>query len=245
MHARTAVFIGYPDVASSADAVPAILPSKPIALEGLDGKLVNFEKEKHLNPDALTHLPAGGAYLLVQTGGETPEEADRAADRMLEGIGKSRDDDDVMVFDDPELEKQMWAVRESGLGATARVPGMSDTWPGWEDSAVSPDRLGDYLRDLEKLYDDFGYEQAALYGHFGQGCVHTRIPFDLQSADGIAAYRAFIEQAADLVASYGGSFSGEHGRRPGSVPSCCRRCSVPRSSAPSSGSRRSSTRTTG
>jgi FAD/FMN-containing dehydrogenase/Fe-S oxidoreductase len=208
---RTAVFLGYPDVATSADAVPAILESEPIALEGLDAKLISFQQSKHLNPDALTRLPEGQAYLLVQMGGDTPEEADRAAEEMLRSLGKSRDDDDVAFFDDPALEKQMWLVRESGLGATARVPGLPDTWPGWEDSAVAVDDLGDYLRDLLRLYEEFGYDQASLYGHFGQGCVHSRIPFDLQTADGIAHYREFVERAADLVASYGGSFSGEHG----------------------------------
>jgi FAD/FMN-containing dehydrogenase len=87
---------------------------------------------------------------------------------------------------------------------------MPDTWEGWEDSAVPPERLGDYLRDLSKLYDEFGYSGAALYGHFGQGCVHTRIPFDLSTVDGIAVFRRFIERAADLVLSYGGSFSGDY-----------------------------------
>jgi FAD/FMN-containing dehydrogenase len=94
------------------------------------------------------------------------------------------------------------------------VPGEPDTWEGWEDSAVSPERLGDYLRDLERLYEDFGYADDAepsLYGHFGQGCVHTRIPFRLTDATGVQRYRQFLEQAADLVVSYGGSLSGEHG----------------------------------
>ena len=105
-------------------------------------------------------------------------------------------------------------MRESGLGATAHVPGHPDTWPGWEDSAVPVDRLGDYLRDLDKLYAEFDYRSdtgPTLYGHFGQGCVHTRIPFDLYSDEGVATYRAFMERAADLVVSYGGSLSGEHG----------------------------------
>src|SRR6266536_525805 len=117
----------------------------------------------------------------------------------------------VRFYDDPEHEKELADVREVALGATARVPDMPDTWEGWEDSAVLPDRLGDYLRDLSKLYDEFGYSGSALYGHFGQGCVHTRIPFDLVTADGIGTFRRFIERAADLVVSYGGSFSGEHG----------------------------------
>ena len=111
----------------------------------------------------------------------------------------------------PEHEKELADVREVALGATARVPDMPDTWEGWEDSAVPPERLGDYLRDLAKLYDEFGYSGSALYGHFGQGCVHTRIPFNLVTTDGIATFRRFIERAADLVVSYGGSFSGEHG----------------------------------
>ena len=98
---------------------------------------------------------------------------------MLTGLGRQREDANVTFLDDPAQEQQLWAIRESGLGATARVPGMADTWPGWEDSAVDPTDLGDYLRDLQQLYEEYGYQQASLYGHFGQGCVHTRIPFDL------------------------------------------------------------------
>ena len=208
---RTLVMLGYPDVAAAGDAVPQVLPFEPIALEGLDDKLIGFERKKHLNPDALNFLPDGGGFLLVQFGGDTKADADAAAQRMLDGIDRTRDRDDVTFFDDPAHEKQLWAIRESGLGATARVPGLADTWPGWEDSAVDPKDLGDYLRDLQKLYEEYGYEQASLYGHFGQGCIHTRIPFDLENPDGIAAFRSFVEAAADLVVRYGGSFSGEHG----------------------------------
>ena len=105
----------------------------------------------------------------------------------------------------------------SGRPGSARArtcPGEPDTFEGWEDAAVPPDRLGDYLRDLQRLYDEFGYSSdfsPSLYGHFGQGCVHTRIPFDLYSSEGVAHYRRFMERAADLVVSYGGSLSGEHG----------------------------------
>ena len=117
-------------------------------------------------------------------------------------------------MDDPHREDELWQVREAGLGATAHVPGRPDTFEGWEDSAVPVDRLGDYLRDLRRLYEEFGYASdtgPSLYGHFGQGCVHTRIPFDLYSTEGVATYRRFMERAADLVTSYGGSLSGEHG----------------------------------
>ena len=188
-----------------------MLTCDPIALEGLDDKLVDFQREKHLNPKALHLLPEGNAWLLVQLGGQDQHEADRNADRLLATIGRRRDDDDVAFFDEPGQEEELWEVRESALGATARIPGQADTWPGWEDSAVDPSRLGDYLRDLYGLYEEYGYTEASLYGHFGQGCVHTRIPFDMFTADGVSQFRSFLERAADLVASYGGSLSGEHG----------------------------------
>jgi FAD/FMN-containing dehydrogenase/Fe-S oxidoreductase len=209
--AHTLVLLGYPDIAGAADAVPTVVRTGPIALEALDEKLVGFQREKHLNPHALDLLPDGGAWLLVQMGGETQAEADRDADGLLSTVGRGRDDPSVAFFDDPTHERELWEVRESGLGATAHVPGEDLTWPGWEDSAVGPDRLGDYLRELQSLFDEFGYSEASLYGHFGQGCVHCRIPFDLFTAAGIKQFRAFLERAADLVASYGGSLSGEHG----------------------------------
>jgi FAD/FMN-containing dehydrogenase len=209
--ARTVVLLGYPDVASSADAVPTVLGSTPIALEGIDHKLVGFQRAKGLNPQALELLPAGQAWLLVQLGGTTKKEADASADKLLAAVGRSRDSSDVAFFDDPEREQELWDVREAALGATARVPGQADTWPGWEDSAVDPSRLGDYLRDLNRLYEEYGFTEASLYGHFGQGCVHTRIPFDLMTAEGVAQFRSFLERAADLVVSHGGSLSGEHG----------------------------------
>ncbi|HZD02287.1 MAG TPA: FAD-linked oxidase C-terminal domain-containing protein [Actinomycetes bacterium] len=209
--ARTMVVLGYPDIAAAADAVPKIVEHGPIALEGVDDRLVTFEKEKHLNPKALKLLPEGAGWLMVQLGGDSREDADRRADELLEALGKTEHEPTVRFYDDPQHEQEMWLVRESGLGATARVPGMPDTWPGWEDSAVAPERLGDYLRDLQRLFDEFGYDRPSLYGHFGQGCVHTRIPFDLRTAAGVGRFREFVERAADLVVAYGGSFSGEHG----------------------------------
>jgi FAD/FMN-containing dehydrogenase/Fe-S oxidoreductase len=211
---RTLVVLGFDSVMTAADAVPAVLPHEPIALEGLDHRLIHDQQIKGINPDALDELPEGNAYLMVQFGGETKDEAEAAAHKMLTALGESEHDPDVAFLSRPDREDELWAVREAGLGATAHVPGEPETWEGWEDSAVAPDRLGDYLRDLEKLYEEFGYADEStpsLYGHFGQGCVHTRIPFRMTEAAGVATYRRFMERAADLVASYGGSFSGEHG----------------------------------
>jgi FAD/FMN-containing dehydrogenase/Fe-S oxidoreductase len=211
---RSLVVLGYPSIDRAADAVPAILPHKPIALEGLDHRLIRDQQLKHLNPQALQGLPEGSAFLMVQFGGNKTEEVDRAAQQMLDALHDSEHDPSVEFFDDPAMADELWRVREAGLGATAHVPGQPDTFEGWEDSAVAPDKLGDYLRDLQRLYDEFRYRNElmpSLYGHFGQGCVHTRIPFDLYSAEGVAKYRRFMERAADLVVSYGGSLSGEHG----------------------------------
>ncbi|MFC8391947.1 FAD-binding and (Fe-S)-binding domain-containing protein [Streptomyces sp. NPDC057238] len=211
---RTLVVLGFESVDRAADAVPDILPHEPIALEGVDARLIHDEQLKHLNPEALAELPEGRAFLMAQFGADTVDEADDRADRMLRALRETEHDPKVAFLDDPAREQELWAVREAGLGATAHVPHRPDTFEGWEDSAVAPERLGDYLRRLRALYDDFGYlgdTGPSLYGHFGHGCVHTRIPFDLYSAEGVAAYRRFMERAAGLVAEFGGSFSGEHG----------------------------------
>ncbi|MER5215511.1 FAD-binding and (Fe-S)-binding domain-containing protein [Streptomyces sp. NPDC002838] len=211
---RTLMVMGFPDIETAADAVPTVLPYEPIALEGVDSKLIRDEQLKNLNPKAIAELPAGRAFLMAQFGADTIERAEDQAHRMLDALHESEHDPEVAFFDDPVREEELWQVREAGLGATAHVPHRPDTFEGWEDSAVPPDRLGDYLRRLRGLYEEFGYLSdtgPSLYGHFGQGCVHTRIPFDLYSADGVAAYRRFMERAADLVAEFGGSFSGEHG----------------------------------
>jgi FAD/FMN-containing dehydrogenase/Fe-S oxidoreductase len=211
---RALVVLGYPSVDQAADVVPAVLPHQPIALEGLDHRLIRDEQIKHMNPEALTALPKGNAFLMVQFGGRTPEEANDGVRGLLAALHESENQPTVSFLDNPAREDELWQVREAGLGATAHVPNRRDTWEGWEDSAVHPDRLGDYLRDLDRLYDEFGYSDEtmpSLYGHFGQGCVHTRIPFDLYTTEGVAKYRQFMERAADLVVSYGGSLSGEHG----------------------------------
>jgi FAD/FMN-containing dehydrogenase len=111
----------------------------------------------------------------------------------------------------PAIEDNLNQVRELGLGATAYPPHKHETHEGWEDAAVPPERLGEYLRDFRTLLARHDYHGASLYGHFGHGCVHTRIPFELRTPEGIANYRSFAEQAADLVVSYAGSLSGEHG----------------------------------
>jgi len=211
---RTLVVLGFPDIARAADAVPSIVDHEPIALEGVDRFLIRDEQMKQMNPKGLDELPEGTGYLMVQFGGETSADADRRAHAMLDALGETEHEPDVVFFDDPQREDELWQVREAGLGATAHVPHKPDTFEGWEDSAVPVARLGDYLRDLRRLYEEFGYASdtgPALYGHFGQGCVHTRIPFDLYSDEGVATYRRFMESAADLVVAYGGSLSGEHG----------------------------------
>ena len=214
VRARTLVVLGYRDIVAAARAVPAIVEHDPIALEGVDHFLIRDQQLKGMNPQALAELPEGTGYLMVQFGGADTADADRRAREMLDAIGAGEHAPDASCYDDPDREHELWQVRESGLGATAHVPHRPDTFEGWEDSAVPVERLGDYLRDLRGLYEEFGYASdtgPSLYGHFGQGCVHTRIPFDLYSTEGVSAYRRFMERAADLVVSYGGSLSGEHG----------------------------------
>ncbi|MBS1604513.1 MAG: FAD-binding oxidoreductase, partial [Bacteroidetes bacterium] len=208
--ARSLLVLGYPDVFAAGRHAPLAMKHKPIALEGIDDQLLDFMKKKGLNTDDLTLLPDGKGWLLVEFGGETKQEADDKSRGLMAELRKEKDHPAMKLYDDPNQEKQLWEIRESGLGATAFVPGMKAAWPGWEDSAVHPDRVGDYLEDLRKLFDKFGYK-AALYGHFGQGCIHCRIDFDLLTKEGVETYRRFTVEAAALVLQYNGSLSGEHG----------------------------------
>ncbi len=204
--------IGYPDIASAADDVPkALQHCEPSQLEALDGRMAQLMREENAHTDSLDNLPAGESWLLIQFAGDSREQVDRQAHGLLKAMGRGEDDDSVAFSDNPKREQKMLRAREAGLGVTARPPDGRDTWEGWEDSAAPPERLGDYLRDLTSLLREYGYEHATLYGHFGQGCVHTRIPFGLTSADGIRDFRDFLFRAAELVTSYGGSLSGEHG----------------------------------
>ncbi|MHB8606346.1 MAG: FAD-binding and (Fe-S)-binding domain-containing protein [Thermoplasmatota archaeon] len=207
---RALVVLGYPDIFVAADAVPRINEFHPIGFEAVDDRLIHEMKAKNLHPDYLEELPEGSAFLLVEFGGATKEEADAKARRLIEGLGGAPPVPSSKIADDPVKEHDLWIVRESGLGADARGPDRPDTWEGWEDSAVPVARLGEYLRDLKSLYAKHGYE-GSTYGHFGQGCVHTRITFDLLDAEGVAKFHAFLHEAAKLVVSYGGSLSGEHG----------------------------------
>ena len=207
---QSLLVLGYPDIYSAADHVPEILPFKPIGLEAMDNLLVENIKKKGLHREYLDLLPEGKGWLLVQFGGETEEEADEHAKKLMAKLKSKINSPNMKLYDDPAEEEHVWKTRESGLGATAFVPGEPVTWEGWEDSAVAPEKLGGYLRDLCKLYEKHGYK-GALYGHFGQGCVHTRISFDLQSEPGVRNFRAFLDDASTLVTQYGGSLSGEHG----------------------------------
>jgi Fe-S oxidoreductase len=155
-------------------------------------------------------LPDGNGWLVIEFGGKTREEADAPARELMSELRKQKDAPTMKLVDDPLHEEVIWEIRDSGLGASARVPNEPDTWEGWEDSAVSPDDIGKYLRDFRALLDRYGY-LCTLYGHFGQGLIHTRIDFGLKNHAGIEKYLAFTNDAADLVAGYGGSLSGEHG----------------------------------
>jgi FAD/FMN-containing dehydrogenase/Fe-S oxidoreductase len=203
--------VGYPDKFRTADHVMLAREHRPISIEGMDGTLIDDMTLLGIHRHERSMLPDGKGWLLVEFGGETKEEADDKARALMADLEKDRVPPSGMkLYDDPSGEQHIWEVREAGLGATAFVPGKADTHEGWEDSAVPPERLGEYLRRLSRLADEYGYE-SSLYGHYGQGCVHARWNFDLVTKPGIAKFRRWLEDASDLVLELGGSLSGEHG----------------------------------
>lgn len=208
--ARTLVVLGYSDIYTACDHVPELLKFDPIALEGFGERMAKDMNRKKLMTDDVKLLPPGNGWLLIEFGAEKPEEAKQKAQKLIDSLKDKDNAPHVKFFENRSEQARIWKVREAALGATSMVPGKPDTWPGWEDSAVPPEKLGDYLRQLRKILDKYGYDDD-FYGHFGQGCVHGRIDFDLTSTKGIADFRSFMREAAELVVQMGGSLSGEHG----------------------------------
>ena len=190
------------------DAVPDVLETKPIGLEGIDHMLVEYMKKKRFKLSDLEVLPDGRAWLVAEFGADTGDEAAAMASALIDKM-KPKGHACNLVKDKAK-QQEVWDVRDAALAVTAHIPGESATWPGWEDSAVRPGDLGRYLRELKALFHKHGYD-ASVYGHFGDGLVHCRINFDLSSEEGLKNWQAFLDEAADLVVKYGGSISGEHG----------------------------------
>jgi FAD/FMN-containing dehydrogenase/Fe-S oxidoreductase len=208
---RVVVMLGYRDAYEAADHVPEINRWDPVALEGMDDRLYDdIRKKGGPHREYLKLLPEGQGWLMVELGANHKGEALEAAHQLMNQLqGKSGAPSMALYTGNVEMQ-HLWELREAALGATSFVPGANDTWPGWEDSAVAPEKLGRYLRELRSLFGKYSYT-AALYGHFGQGCIHTRADFDVRSQSGIRKWRRFMDEAVDLCVRYDGSLSGEHG----------------------------------
>jgi len=207
---RVLVVLGFADIFQAADHTAEVATFGPIGLEGFDCVTThNILKKGLLQGEYLPLLPEGDGWLLVEFGGKRLEEAEEKARTFLRAFEGRKGVSSRLLLTERE-QKKIWTIRESGLGANSYVPGEDPSWEGWEDSAVAPEKLGSYLRELQALYDKYEYK-AALYGHFGHGCVHNRVNFDLATAAGVKKWRAFMDEATDLCVRYGGSLSGEHG----------------------------------
>jgi FAD/FMN-containing dehydrogenase/Fe-S oxidoreductase len=207
---RVLVVLAFSDIYVAADHVPLIMSFGPIGLEGFDSNFMSDVHRKKLHLEDVAMLPEGGGWFLVEFGGETVEEATISANKLLEHLRTLEAAPNATFFFDPNDQRRIWRVRESGLPATSSTGDDKENHEGWEDAAVPPEKLGAYLRDFRDLLLKYDYHWA-LYGHFGHGCVHTRLTFDLRTESGIAKWRNYLFEAAALVVKYGGSLSGEHG----------------------------------
>ncbi len=206
---RLLVVLGFADAFVAADAVVQALEHKPIGLEGFDGKLVDFMRRKGLRLRDIEKLPEGAGFLLVEMGADSAVEA-RAKAEAVVSAAKSWPGSPSAHICTQEEAVSVWHVRESSLGAVVFVPGEPNRYEGWDDAAVPPERVGEYLRGIDRLMAEYGYS-SPFYGHYGQGCIHMRVNFDFNTAEGVRKFREFLDRAADLVVSFGGSLSGEHG----------------------------------
>jgi len=208
---RALLVMAFEDMFVAADQVPWILEHRPQALEGFDSRLIEFCRMKSGASDVERMLPSGGGYLMVEFGADTADEARGRAADLAGHAEHSPVLASCKLFSDERDQKAVWDLRESGLGASAVIAGRPRTWPGAEDTAVAPAKLGGFLRRFSALLEGHHLEAATFYGHFGDGCVHCRINFDFFSPDGVRRFRSAMLDIADLVAEFGGSLSGEHG----------------------------------
>ncbi len=201
---RALAVLGYPTMFDAADAVPALLAQPLVACEGLDSRIVDVVRT-HSSQAAVPDLPRGAGWLFTEVTASTAAEAETAAAAVARGSGAL---EARLVTGRAEMAA-LWRIREDGAGLAARTL-TRQAQSGWEDAAVPPQRLGDYLRGFDALLKDAGLD-GVPYGHFGDGCVHVRIDFPLRAEGGPRGFREFLEAAADLTAAHGGSLSGEHG----------------------------------
>ena len=194
--------LGFPDVPAAADAVPGLLPHRPLTVEAMDAALIEALRARGR---PVAQLPEGAAWLLVEFGADDLGAAVAAARAAAADATRPQ-----LVVADPAHRAALWRIREAGAGLVTRLADGSQAWPGWEDATVPPDRLGDYLRGFADLLAEHR-RMGSIYGHFGEGCVHVRTDADLLSSTGRRDFRRFLEQAADLVVAHRGSLSGEHG----------------------------------
>ncbi len=193
--------LGYPDIASAADDIAAVVGCAPIAVEGIDAGLVDVVRAHR---GTVPELPRGRGWLFVETAGATPAEALAVAQRLC----ATSHADDHRIVTDPVATAALWRIRADGAGLAGRTPDGKPAWPGWEDAAVPPENLGAYLREFATLTAEYDVT-GLLYGHIGDGCIHVRLDFPI--ADAPRRFRTFLFDAAELVVRHGGSLSGEHG----------------------------------
>jgi FAD/FMN-containing dehydrogenase/Fe-S oxidoreductase len=209
---RVILVLGYGDICAAGDAAPDLVRFGPLAIEGLDDRIIGGLRERGLRLDDIARLPPGRAWVMIEFGGDSPEGARLQAQALADFCAAKPEAPSVWLITDAVTQERIWSIRETGASATtlALDPREPDPAVGWEDAAVDPMRLGDYLREFQALVARYGYK-TSLFGHLGDGCIHARITFDLKSASGIAAWKSFLREAAELVVRYGGSLSGEHG----------------------------------
>ncbi|MDO0978142.1 FAD-binding and (Fe-S)-binding domain-containing protein [Mycolicibacterium frederiksbergense] len=208
--ARVLCVLGFADSIASAECVPAVLAHRPLTMESINHQLVDRLPGEVRRAAIDAGLPDGRAWVLVEMGGEDLVSAAAAAGKMIAALKDSGSPATASLVTEPAAQAVLWRCRTDAAGLATRRADGAEAWGGWEDAAVPPQRLADYLRGLDAIMARYGLSGAS-YGHFGEGCMHMRIDFDLLSAEGITAYRAFVEEATDLVVSLGGSVSGEHG----------------------------------
>ena len=204
--------LAFDTVFDAASAAAKLRMPDVATIEGMGGDLLEALRSKVGQEQAGGNLPgnrkgiAAGGWLYCEVGAPSLAQALACAQEVATAVETV---DYVVVHGEQEM-RELWRIREAAAGIVTRLPDGGEAWPNWEDSAVPPENLADYLRDLYALMAK--HELRGIpFGHFGEGCVHVRISFDFGTEEGIAQFESFMNEAAELVSAHGGSLSGEHG----------------------------------
>jgi FAD/FMN-containing dehydrogenase/Fe-S oxidoreductase len=194
--------LAYQSNADACDDVPRLLTHHPSAVELIPRMIIQLARGVSAYARQMGWVVGDPAALLVvEFSGDEPLALKEAARK----IG-----DVLTIAESSEDQARVWNIRKVGLGLLDSRPQSARPVAFIEDCAIPVQRLGEYVREVEKILSAHGTE-SGIYAHASAGCLHTRPILDLKTARGVMDLRSISESVFALTMKLGGAMSSEHG----------------------------------